>query len=95
VLALPLCVSACLHIQVPETIFPTTESFLDKESGGTVTKVVPLVLDGPRHVDGSQNYAIWVGGAPISQNEATFSQPHGAISSDFGEERAFLESRNI
>jgi len=69
VLALPLCVSVCLPIQVPETIFPTT--------------------------DGSQNYAIWVGGAPISQNEATFSQPHGAISSDFGEERAFLESRKI
>ena len=94
-LALPICVSACLRMQVPESIFPAPESFLDKESGGTVTKMVPFVLDGPRYVDGSQDYAIWVSGAPISQNEATFSQPHGAISSDFGEERAFFESRNI
>lgn len=94
-LALPICVSACLRMQVPESIFPASESFLDKESGGTVTKMVPFVLDGPRYVDGSQEYAIWVSGAPISQDEATFSQPHGAISSDFGKERAFLQSRNI
>jgi hypothetical protein len=56
--------------------------------------MVPFVLDGPRYVDGSQDYVIWVSGAPISQNEAT-SQPQGAISSDFGKERAFLEIRNI
>ena len=94
-LALPICVSACLRMQVPESIFPASESFLDKESGGTVTKMVPFVLDGPRYVDGSQEYAIWVSGAPISQNEATFSQPHVVISSDFDEERAFLENHPL
>jgi hypothetical protein len=59
-LALPIYVSACLRMQVPESILPASESFLDKESGGTVTKMVPFVLDGPRYVDGSQEYAIWV-----------------------------------
>jgi hypothetical protein len=68
-MSLPICVSACILMQVPESIFPASESFLDKESGGTVTKIVPYVLDGPRYVDGSQDYVIWVSGDPISQNE--------------------------
>ncbi len=53
-LALQICVSVCLRMQVPESIFPVSESFLDKESGGTVTKMVPFVLDGPRYVDGQR-----------------------------------------
>jgi hypothetical protein len=32
-LVLPICVSACLRMKVPESIFPESESFLDKESG--------------------------------------------------------------
>ncbi len=57
-----------------------------------MTKVVPLVLDGPRHVDGSQNYTICVGGAPISQNEATFSQPHGVILAILAKNGYFLRA---